>query len=105
MISMCLQKLMNIHHCIFKVLGKKTKCHGRTHGRTDGWTDGQQENSIPHHKQSKKISKVCGGYNYKIQALCLVLILHENGYFFRAGPVIAYGKKMHIYRRRIGLSS
>ena len=49
---MCLQKLMNIHRCVFKILGKKQR-RGRTHGRTDG----QRENSIPPpphhtHKQS-----------------------------------------------------
>ena len=33
---MCLQKLMNIHHCVFKILEKKKKkCHGWTHGRSD----------------------------------------------------------------------
>ena len=31
---MWLQKFMNIHHCIFKILGKKL-CRGRTHGLTD----------------------------------------------------------------------
>ena len=35
LISMCLQKLMNIHHCVFKILGKKSKCRGQTLGRTD----------------------------------------------------------------------
>ena len=38
---MCLQKLMKIHHCICKILGKKPKCLGRTHGRTDVRTDGR----------------------------------------------------------------
>ena len=38
LISMCLQKLMNIYHCLFKIFGKKQRrgrIHGRTHGRTD----------------------------------------------------------------------
>ena len=52
---------MNIHHRVFKILGKKQsvtdgrmdgRTDGHTDGRTDGWTDGQRENSIPHHKQS-----------------------------------------------------
>ena len=33
LISMCLQKLMNIHHCVFKILGKNQRPR-RTHGRT-----------------------------------------------------------------------
>ena len=54
---MCLQKLMNIHHYVFKILGKNqsvTDGHKdeRTDGQMDGRTDGQHENSIPHYKQS-----------------------------------------------------
>ena len=56
---MCLQKLMTIHHCVFKILGKNPKCHGRKD------TPRQRENSIPHHKQSLQ-----GGYNNKW--ICLI---------------------------------
>ena len=42
LISMFLQKLMNIHHCVFKILGKKQR-RGRTHGRTDGRTHGRTD--------------------------------------------------------------
>ena len=58
-ISMCLQNLMNFHHCLFKIL-RKTKT-SRMDGHTgwqDGWMDGRKsENSIP------PINIVCGGYN------------------------------------------
>ena len=64
LISMCLQKLMTVHHCVFKILEKKNSVadghtDGHTDGRTDGRTDrrntdGQRENSIP------PINKVCG---------------------------------------------
>ena len=37
---------MNIHHCVFKILGKKQH-RGRTHGWTDRQMDGQRENNIP----------------------------------------------------------
>ena len=40
---------MNIHHCIFKILGKNQNV---TDGHMDGRKDRQRENSIPHHKQS-----------------------------------------------------
>ena len=60
LISMCLQKLMNIHRCVFKILGKNQR-RGRIDGRTDGQTDGRttwkQYAPLPD-KQSL-------GYNYQ----------------------------------------
>ena len=47
LIWMCLHKLMNIHHCVFKI----KKCHGHTDGR---------QNSILYYKQSVCVC-VCGG--------------------------------------------
>ena len=49
LISMCLHKLMNIHCCDIKILGKNQSF---TDGSMDIGMDGQRENSIPHHKQS-----------------------------------------------------
>ena len=49
---------MNIHQCIFKILGKNQSV-------TDGHADGQHENSIPHHKQSLR------GYNNVALTLAL----------------------------------
>ena len=39
---MCLQNLMNFHHCLFKILKKNQNI---TDGKMDGRTDGQRENS------------------------------------------------------------
>ena len=37
---MSLQKLMNIDHCVFKIIEKKvSRADGHTDGRTDGRTD------------------------------------------------------------------
>ena len=47
---------MNIHHCVFKTVGKYQSATDRHY---DGRTDGQCENSIPHHKESLQ------GYNNK----------------------------------------
>ena len=47
LIAMCLQKLMNSHHWVFKILAKNQRVmDGGTHKQMDG----QRENSIPHHK-------------------------------------------------------
>ena len=58
---MCLQNLMNFHHCLFKILKKNQNIKdGWTDERKDGRTDGQRENSIP------PTNIVCGGYKHII---------------------------------------
>ena len=60
-IPMCLQKLMNNHHCVFKILGKK-QCRGRTHG----WTDTRTDVKTVYPPQTK----FAGGYNKKAYDKC-----------------------------------
>ena len=52
LIPMCLQKLMNIHPCIFKILGKTSIMDD---GHMDGRTTWKQYTHPPH------TNKVCGG--------------------------------------------
>ena len=61
LISMCPQTLMNIHHCIFKILGKTSVADGHT----DRWTDNVKTVRIlpTPHKQSLL------GYNYLLNIL------------------------------------
>ena len=49
---------MNIHHCIFKILGKKPA--SRTDTQTDTQTDGQMDNVKTVYPAT---NKVCRGYN------------------------------------------
>ena len=52
---MCLQKLMNIHHCVFNILeNNQSVTDGRTESRKDGRTD-NVKTVYP------TTSKVCGG--------------------------------------------
>ena len=64
LISMCLQKLMNIHHCVFKILGKNQR-RGRTDGRTDGQTDGQTDGRTTWKQYTPLPDKQSLGYNYQ----------------------------------------
>ena len=48
---MFLQKLMDIHHCVFKILGKNQR-RERTHGQTDRRTGEQCDKPYTPHKQS-----------------------------------------------------
>ena len=51
---MCLQNLMNFHHCLFRILKKNQKV-------TDGWKDGQMDNVKTVYPPPTNI--VCGGCN------------------------------------------
>ena len=46
-ISICLQSLMNFHHCLFKILQKNQHMDGRRNGKMDGWTTWKQYTSPP----------------------------------------------------------
>ena len=71
---------MNIHHCVFKILGKNSVADGHTDGRTDRRTDGQH--SIP------PTNKVCAGYKKKSQMSRRAVSLLFRGGLGVEGPVV-----------------
>ena len=74
---MCLQNLMNFHHCLFKILKKNQNItDGWTHGHTDGKKDGQHENSIPPNKHSLRGGVYSFDYSMEIN---YSLKLLQNG--------------------------
>ena len=58
LISMCLQKLMNIHHCVFKILGKNQSV---TDGHTDRKTDGSMDRRTTWKQYTPPQTKFAGG--------------------------------------------
>ena len=86
---MCLQNLMNFHHCLFKILKKNQNV---TDGHTDGKTDGQRENSIP------PTNIICGGI--KSFVVCLKGNIH---YVLKVSKSLKVLKKLSDKKERIAL--
>ena len=57
---MCLQNLMNFHHCLFKILKKNQNV-------TDGQKDGRADNAKTVYPPT---NIVCGGYKYPPTIVC-----------------------------------
>ena len=76
---MCLQNLMNFHHCLFKILKKNQNV---TDGRMDGWKDGQMDRKTDRQTDGrttwKQYTQFAEGQGYKYQ---IQFILWQNAVF------------------------